>query len=159
MSELFDRVRLSMNDLSSNKRARFDYEILEEYEAGISLFGFEVKSAKDHRMNLAGSFVVLKNNEAWLLNASIPPYQAKNAPADYDPLRSRRLLLHKSELKELIGKSAQKGLTIVPIRVYTKQGKIKVLIGVSRHKKSEDKRQTIKKREAKREIERTLKRG
>ncbi len=161
---------MHMPELSSNKRVRFDYEILDEYEAGISLFGFEVKSAKDHRMNLAGSFVVLRNEAcphtkrhgrcgvgAWLLNASIPPYQAKNTPSGYDPLRSRRLLLHKAELKELIGASAQKGLTIVPIRAYTKQGKIKIVIALARHKKAKDKRETIRKREAEREISRTLK--
>lgn len=146
-----------MPELSSNKRVRFDYEILEEYEAGIELFGFEVKSAKDYRMNLAGAFVVLRGNEAWLLNASIPPYQAKNTPQNYEPERTRRLLLRRSEIRELIGKSAQKGLTIVPIRVYTKQSRIKILIGVARHKKTKDKRETIKKREASREIARTLK--
>lgn len=146
-----------MPELSSNKRIRFDYGILDEYEAGIELFGFEVKSAKDHRMSLAGAFVVLRGNEAWLLNASIPPYQAKNTPQNYEPERTRRLLLRKSEIRELIGKSAQKGLTIVPIHVYTKQGRIKILIGVARHKKTKDKRETIKKREASREIARTLK--
>ncbi len=146
-----------MPELSSNKRIHFDYEILEEYEAGIELRGFEVKSTKDHRMNIAGSFVVLRGGEAWLLGASIPPYQAKNTPQNYEPERTRRLLLRKPEIRELIGKSAQKGLTIVPIRVYTKQSKIKILIGVARHKKTKDKRETIKKREASREIARTLK--
>ena len=146
-----------MPELSSNKRIRFDYEIIEEYEAGIELFGFEVKSIKDHRMSIAGAFAVLRGREAWLLNASVPPYQAQNTPQNYEPERTRRLLLRKPEIRELIGKSAQKGLTIVPIRVYPKQGKIKILIGVARHKKSKDKRETIKKREAAREIARTLK--
>ena len=146
-----------MSELSSNKRARFDYDVLQEYEAGISLFGFEAKSAHIHHMNLSGAFVVLRGGEAWLLNASIPPYQAKNTPPSYDPLRTRKLLLHHSELKELIGKSIQKGLTIIPIRVYTKRGKIKVLIAIARHKKTRDKRETIKKRESAREIARTLK--
>jgi len=146
-----------MPELSSNKRARFDYEILKEYEAGIVLWGFEVKSVKGGRMNLAGAFVVLRENEAWLLNASISPYQEKNTPADYNNARSRKLLLHKSELKELIGKSAQRGLTIVPLSVYSKRGKIKISVAIARHKKAKDKRETIKKREARREMDKAAK--
>lgn len=142
-----------------NRRAYFDYEILETYEAGIELRGFEVKAIKIGHINLAGTFVVIKNNEAWLLNATIPPYQPRNAPPDYDPMRSRKLLLHKSEIKELIGKSAQRGLTIVALKVYTKRGRIKILVGLARHKKKADKREVIKKREAKREIRRNVKRG
>lgn len=140
-----------------NRRAYFDYEILETYEAGIELYGFEVKAVKSGRINLAGSFAVIKNNEAWLLSVTIPPYQAKNTPADYDPMRSRRLLLHKSEIKELIGKTAQKGLTIVPLKVYTKRNRVKILIGLARHKKTADKRAIIKRREAEREIDRATK--
>ena len=148
-----------MSDFASNKRAYFDYEILETYEAGISLLGFEVKAVKNGRIALVGSYVVMRGNEAWLLNADIPPYQAKNTPASYDPARSRRLLLKKAEIKELVGKAAQSGLTIVPLKVYSKRGFVKILIGLARHKKKTDKREVIKKREAKREIARTLKRG
>jgi len=148
-----------VKEASVNRKAYFDYEILETYEAGIELYGFEVKSIKTGHLNLAGSFAVVKDNQAWLLNTSIPPYQPKNAPSDYDPTRSRRLLLHRSEIKELIGKSAQKGLTLVPLKVYNKRGKIKILIGIARHKKKVDKREIIKKREANIEIERTFKRG
>jgi len=170
-----------MNKISVNRKAHFDYEILETYEAGIELFGFEVKSVKTGRLNLTGSFAVIhpvrsqipkefadakshrtssgvKGWEVWLLNAHIPAYQPKNAPPDYDPTRSRRLLLHKSEIKELIGKSAQKGLTIVPLKVYTKRNRIKILLGLARHKKKTDKRELIKRRETEREIERVLKR-
>ena len=147
-----------MGEISSNRRAYFDYEILETYEAGIELLGHEVKSVKAGHINLAGSFAVIRNNEAWLLNATIPPYQPKNVPADYDPLRSRRLLLHKSEIKELIGAAAQKGLTIVPLRVYTKRGRVKILVGLAGHKRKTDKREIIKKRETEREIRRALKR-
>jgi len=146
-----------MATLIRNKKATFNYEVMEKFEAGIELFGFEVKSIKDRRMSIAGAFVVLRGGEAWLLIVSVPPYQAKNTPQNYEPERTRRLLLRKSEIRELIGKSAQKGLTIVPIRVYTKQGKIKILIGGARHKKTKDKRETIRKREATREIARTLK--
>lgn len=146
-----------MTNLAENRKAHFDYEILETYEAGIELFGFEVKAVKTGRLNLTGSFAVIKDNEVWLLNAHIPAYQPKNAPPDYDPTRSRRLLLHRSEIKELIGKSAQKGLTIVPLKVYTKRSRIKILLGLTRHKKKTDKREVIKRRETEREIERVLK--
>jgi|SRR3989344_5156159 len=146
-------------EIANNKRAYFDYEILETHEAGIELLGTEVKSAKLGHISLAGSYAVARNNEIWLLNASIPPHQPKNAPKTYDPLRSRRLLLHRSEIKELIGKISQRGLTIVPLKVYTKRARIKILIGLARHKKQSDKRETIRRRESEREIERTLKRG
>lgn len=140
-----------------NRRASFDYEILETYEAGVELLGFEAKAAKTGHLNLAGSFAVLRNEEVWLLNTTIPPHQPKNTPSDYDPTRSRRLLLHRSEIKELIGKSAQKGLTIVPLKAYTKHGRVKILIGLAKHKRAADKRETIKRRESEREIERGLK--
>ncbi len=146
-----------MKIFATNKRAYFDYEILETLEAGVELFGFEVKSIKTGHINLAGSYVVIKNNEAWLLNASIPPYQPTNIRIAYDPLRTRKLLLHMYELRELIGKSAQKGLTLLPLRVYTKQSRIKIEIGLARNKKKQDKRETIKKRESEREIERSIK--
>ena len=147
-----------MNDLSVNRRAHFDYTILQTYEAGLVLVGFEVKAVKAGRMSLAGAFVVMKNNEAWLINATISPYQPKNTPADYDPERSRRLLLHRAELKELIGKTSKSGLTIIPLKVYTSHNRVKILIGLARHKKAGDKRETIKKREAQREMTRALKR-
>ncbi len=147
-----------MADIISNRRAYFDYEILETYEAGMELFGFEVKSVKAGRGNLSGCFAVIRGNEAYLLSATIPAYQPKNAPKDYDPTRTRRLLLHKSEIKELLGKTAQKGLTLVPLKLYNKNGKVKILLGLARHKKSGDKRETIKKRDTEREINRTMKR-
>ena len=147
-----------MNDLSVNRTASFDYEILDTYEAGIELLGFEAKSVKTGHINLTGSFVVIRDGKPVLLNATIPPYQPKNAPIHYEPARTRRLLLHTSEIRELIGKTVQKGLTIVPLRVYNKKGLIKILIGLARHKKQKDKRETIKKRETEREIRRELKR-
>lgn len=143
-----------MSELAVNRRAGFDYEILQTYEAGIELFGFEVKAAKAGRMQIAGAFVVIRNTGASLVNATIAPYQPKNTPGDYDPARSRRLLLHASELKELLGASSRKGLTIVPVKAYTKRNRIKLLIGLGRHKKKQDRRETIKRREAEREAER-----
>lgn len=144
-------------DLSRNKRAYFDYHILEKFEAGIVLSGFEVKSVKSGRLNLAGAFVIIKNNEAWLINADIPPYQAANVPKGYDTTRNKKLLLSKKEIKTLIGKTKESGLTVVPLRAYLKNGKIKLEISLARHKKAKDKREVIKKREVEREIRRTLK--
>lgn len=143
--------------LAENREASFRYEILERLEAGIVLSGQEVKSAKSGRINMRGAFVTMHGNEAYLTNAAIPPWQPKNAPSGYDEQRPRKLLLHKSELKSLTGKLAQKGLTAIPLRVYTKHGKIKIEIGVVKYKKIYDRRETIKKREAAREIARTLK--
>ena len=148
-----------MTALTINRHAYADYDILKTYEAGIELYGFEVKSIKSGRGSLAGAFAVIRDNQAWLLNAVIPPYQAKNTPSSYDPSRTRRLLLHKWQIKELIGSAAQKGLTIIPLKMYTKRGHVKIELGLARHRKQHDKRQIIKKRETKREIERTLKRG
>lgn len=143
--------------LAINKKAFYDYEILERYEAGLVLAGHEVKSIKTGHINLQGSYVIVKNNELYLINAHIPPYQAKNVPSDYDPYRNRKLLVHKSQIKNLIGKLKQKGLTLVPLSVYTKHGKIKLEIGLGRGKRKIDKRETIKKREVERKIERALK--
>jgi SsrA-binding protein len=146
-----------MKVLSENKKVYFNYQILETFEAGIVLIGQEVKSIKSGRINLSGAFVVIKDNEAFLVGCHIPPYQPKNAPPDYNPERSRKLLLKKSEIKYLIGKSKQKGLTLVPTKVYTKKGKIKVEFGVVKIRKKVDKRELIKKRETEKEIKRVLK--
>jgi len=142
--------------IATNKRAFFDYQILETYEAGIELKGYEVKSIKTGRINLAGSYAVLKNNQVWLINADVPPYQPKNTPSDYDPKRSRRLLLRKTEIKGLIGQIQEKGLTLVPLKVYTKNRKIKIEIGLAKSRKKVDKRELIKKRESKKEIKETM---
>src|SRR3989338_169650 len=146
-----------MSERAVNKRAYFDYEILGTYWAGIVLFGFEVKAAKKGMVNLTGSYVVIRGEKAWLLNANISHYQAGNTPKDYDPMRSRKLLLKKAELSELIGFSSKQGLTLVPLRLYNKRNLVKVLIGVGKHKKKHDKRETIKKRDTEREVQRTLK--
>ncbi len=145
-----------MPSISENKRARFDYEILETYEAGIELLGFEVKAIKSGRINLAGSYATLKNNELWLLNADIPPYQPKNTPVDYNPKRTRRLLLKKSEIQNLTGRIQEKGLTLLPLKVYSKNRRIKVEIGLGKSKKAKDKRELLKKRAAIREMRREI---
>ncbi len=152
-----------MKILAENNRIKFDYQILESYEAGIVLYGFEVKAIKSGHVSLKGAYVVIKDEEAHLLNAFIPPYQEANTPPDYDPRRSRKLLFKKSEIKTLIGRSKIKGLTLVPIRMYTgkskyslSKNKIKLEIGVAKSKKEIDKRETIKKREVEREIRRVF---
>jgi SsrA-binding protein len=145
-----------MKVLAQNKKAYFDYQILEKFEAGISLIGQEVKAIKTGRISLKGSYALLKRGEVFLLGCNIPPYQPQNAPKDYNPERPRKLLLTNKEIKELIGKTKEKGLTLVPLRVYTKNGFIKVELGLAKGKKRIDKRETIKKREAERRIKRAL---
>lgn len=144
--------------LAINKRALFDYQILEKLEAGIVLTGAEVKSVKNGHISLKGSYVTFRNGEAYLLNAHISPYKKSGKIAGYDPTHTRKLLLNKSELKRLIGRSSEKGLTIVPLKVYnTRRGRLKVEIGVGRGKKQFEKREIIKKRETEREIRSRLK--
>ncbi len=145
-----------MSNYAENRKARFDYEILEKYETGIELLGSEVKSVRGGQMSLEGAFVIVRGGEVFLINANVPAYQAKNAPKDYDPLRNRRLLLTKKEINELAGNEKNKSLTIVPISVYNKGRKIKVEIALVKGKKKFDKRETIKKRETDREIRRDI---
>jgi len=144
-------------NLIENKKARLNFEILEELEAGIELLGLEVKSLRQKRGKLEGAHVIIRGGEAYLVGMGIPPYQVGNTPKDYDPARTRRLLLTHKEISSLAGKEHQKGLTIVPISVYGKSRKLKLRIAVARGKKQHDKRETLKKRDAKREIERSLK--
>ncbi len=145
-----------MKIITKNKKAYFNYEILEKFEAGISLIGQEVKSIKLGRINLAGSYVVLRGGEVYLVGANVPPYQPKNAPKDYNSKRSRKLLLTKKEIKYLIGKSKQKGLTMIPLIIYTRKGKIKLQFGLAKGKRKIDKREIIRKREIEREIRKNI---
>jgi SsrA-binding protein len=145
-----------MTTFTYNRKATFDYEILENYEAGMVLFGFEVKAIKTGQMSLAGTFVTVRGGELYLTNAYIAPYQPKNTPPDYDPNRSRKLLLRKEEIASLIGKTKQKGLTLVPIKVYTKRGKLKLEFALAKGKKKFDKRSKIIERETKRKIDRAI---
>lgn len=146
-----------MANYAENRKARFNYEILDKYEAGIELLGIEVKSVRAGRMSLEGAFVVVRGREVFLINANIPPYQVNNSPKDYDPLRNKKLLLTKKEIAILGGSEKNKSLTIVPISVYNKNRKIKIEIAVVKGKKKQDKRETIKKRETDREIRREYK--
>ena len=144
-------------EVIKNKKAYFDYEILEKFEAGIVLAGQEVKSIKANKMSLAGSYVVLRENEAYLINAAIAPYQPQNNPKNYEPTRSRKLLLHKSEIRYLTGKAQERGLTLIPLRVYTNKGKIKLEFGLGRGRKKVNKKDLIAKREVERDMQRELK--
>src|SRR3990167_5331511 len=145
-----------MVTFAENRKARFNYEILETFEAGLVLFGSEVKSIKNGLMNLAGCYINIHDGELYLIGASIAPYQPKNQPADYDPARSRKLLLHKKEIMSLLGKIQQKGLTLVPLKVYNKGRRIKLEFALARGKKQYDRRADIAKKEAKRKIGRAL---
>ncbi len=143
--------------LIRNKKASFDYEISEKFTAGMELFGFEVKSLRAGQGALEGSYVTVRGGEAYIIGMHIPPFQPKNTPDDYDPLRNRRLLLTKKELETLAETEKKNGLTIVPISVYNSKRKLKIELGIARGKKKFDKRETIKKRDTEREIRRTLK--
>jgi len=146
-----------MAEIARNKRAHFDYEILEKFEAGIELLGFEVKAIKSGRINLASAYAIIRGNQVLLVGADVPPYQPNNTPPDYDSQRTRKLLLTAAEIKTLTGKTKESHLTILPLRVYTKGRLVKIELGLGKHKKKYDKRDVIKKREAEREIKRSLK--
>jgi len=148
-----------MSELASNRRAYHDYSILEKFEAGIELYGQEVKAIKSGRVNIAGGHIAIRNREAWLIGADIPPYQPKNILPGYKPQRDRRLLLSRKELNLLTGNTKEKGLTIVPLKLYTTAGKravIKLEIGLVRSNKEFDKRELLKKREVERTIRREI---
>jgi SsrA-binding protein len=149
-----------MSVLVTNKRAYFDYQITDTYEAGLVLFGHEVKAVKTGHISLRGSYVTIKQTdkklpELLLINAHIPLYVKASTIKDYDPTRPRQLLLHKLEISRLIGKKKEQGLTLVPLKIYTKHSLIKLEFGIGRGKKKVDKREAIKKREVDRQI-RTL---
>ena len=143
--------------LLENKKIGLDYVILEKLEAGIELFGFEVKSLRASQGSLKGARVVARGGEAYLVGASIPAWQVANAPKSYDPERTRRLLLSRKEIARVASAEGEKGLTIVPLSVYNRDHRLKLSLAIARGKKKEDKRHIIRAREEKRRIERTLK--
>ncbi len=143
--------------LVDNKKIGLKYEILEKYESGIELLGFEVKALRAGFGSLDGAYVIIRGGEAFLINSNIPPYQVGNTPKDYDPRHNRKLLLTQKEISELEAMTDKRGLTIVPLMLYNKNRKIKVSIGVGRGLKKYDKREILKKRQSQRDIERTLK--
>ena len=145
--------------LANNRRASFDYDLLENYEAGVVLLGHEAKSAKAGHISLSGAYVSLREGlngpELWLLNTHITLYRFAGHLLDYNPLRERKLLLKKNEIAHLVGKTQEKGLTLVPVKMYTKRSFVKLEFALARGKKKYDKREAIKKRDVERQI-RTL---
>ena len=143
--------------MADNRQARFTYEILDSYEAGIALKGTEVKSIRAGKVNLRDGYAQVKNGEVWLLNVHISPHDMTNQAYNHDPRRPRRLLLHKAEIRKLIGKVEEKGLTLVPLKLYLKKGRVKVNIAIGRGKKLHDKRESLKQKQEKRDIARMMK--
>jgi SsrA-binding protein len=143
--------------VSDNRQARYLYEILETYEAGIELVGTEVKSIRAGKANLRDGFGLIRDGEVWLLNVHISPHESTGQFFNHDPRRTRKLLLHRQEIRKLIGKVEQQGLTLVPLKMYLKRGRVKVDLALVRGKKLHDKREDIRKRDDKRQIERAMK--
>ncbi len=154
MSEKNEGIKI----VADNRQARFRYEILETYEAGVELKGTEVKSIREGKANLRDGYALIRNGEAWLLNVHISPYEHSSDFFNHDPRRTRRLLLHKKEIRKLIGKVEQEGLTLVPLKMYFNRGFVKITIALGKGKKLHDKRESIKEREDKREMARASKR-
>ena len=141
--------------IAQNRKARHDYEILETYEAGIALRGTEVKSLRDGRANLKDSYAAVRDSEVWLYSVHISPYSHGNLN-NHDPERDRKLLLHRREIRRLIGKTKETGLTLVPLQLYFVHGKVKVELALAKGKKQYDKRESIAKRDAEREMKRVF---
>ncbi|MBI3090436.1 MAG: SsrA-binding protein SmpB [Candidatus Tectomicrobia bacterium] len=153
-----DAAKNGVKIICQNKKARFEYEVIETLEAGLALQGTEVKSLREGRANLADSYAVIEDGEVILLNCHISPYAPGNIH-NHNPLRPRKLLLHKREIRRLYGKLAERGLTAVPLRLYFRNGLAKAEIALVRGKKLYDKRETIKRRDAQRDIERVFRRS
>jgi SsrA-binding protein len=145
--------------LADNRQARFQYEFLEVLEAGISLTGTEVKSIRAGKINLRDSYGLIRNGEAWLLNTHISAHATTSNYFNHEPTRTRKLLLHKKEIRQLVGKVDQQSLTLVPVKMYLKNGKVKVSIALARGKKLYDKRDDLRKKDDQRDIARAMKRG
>ena len=142
--------------IADNRKARHDYHILETFEAGIALLGTEVKAIREGRVNLRDSYARTQDGEVWMLNVHISPYSHRGY-ADHAETRQRKLLLHRHEIRKLIGRTAEKGLTLVPLQMYFKNGRLKVLVGLARGKQAHDKRETIRRREVDRETRTAVK--
>ena len=143
--------------VSDNRKARYLYEILETYQADIALEGTEVKSIRAGKVNLQDAYALIRGGEAWLLNAHISPFEKASVYFNHDPRRTRKLLLHKEQINKLLGQVEQKGLTLVPLKMYLKEGRVKVDIAVGRGKKLHDKRDDIRQKDDKRAMERAMK--
>jgi SsrA-binding protein len=147
----------SIKIISDNRQARYLFEILETYEAGIELVGTEVKSIRAGKVNLRDGYAFIRNGEAWLTNVHISPYEAGGTHFNHEPRRTRKMLLHRQEINKLIGLTEQKGLTLVPLKMYFKNGRVKIVIGLGKGKKLHDKRESVKQRDDKRDMARAMK--
>ncbi len=146
----------AQSSIAENRKAFHDYHLLETFEAGIVLLGTEVKAIREGRVNLRDSYARVEDGEVFLYNVNISPYSHRGY-ADHEPLRRRKLLLHRDEIRKLIGKTVEKGMTLVPVRLYFKDGRVKVAVSLAKGKKEFDKRETIKRREADRETRAAMK--
>ena len=155
MKEKTER-ELAQTSIAENRKAFHDYHILETFEAGVALLGTEVKAIREGRVNLRDSFARVEGGEVFLYNVTISPYSHRGY-ADHEPLRRRKLLLHKEEIRKLIGKTVERGMTLVPVRLYFKSRRVKVAVSLAKGKKDYDKRETIKRRETERETRAAVK--
>src|SRR5580698_11253789 len=155
MTEKTEREK-AQKSIAENRKAFHDFHLLESFEAGVALLGTEVKAIREGRVNLRDSFARVENGEVFLFNVNISPYSHRGY-ADHEPLRRRKLLLHRSEIRKLIGKTVEKGMTLVPVRLYFKNGRVKIAISLAKGKKEYDKRETIKRRDADRETRAAIK--
>lgn len=147
---------LAQKIIADNRKAQHDYHLLESFEAGVALLGTEVKSIREGGANLRDSFARIEAGEVWVYNIHISPYRNRGY-SDHDPTRRRKLLLHRQEIRKLIGKTTERGMTIVPVRMYLKNGRVKIAISLAKGKKAHDKRETIKRRETDRETRAAVK--
>jgi SsrA-binding protein len=147
---------LAQSSIAENRKAHHDYHLFETFEAGVVLLGTEVKSIREGRVNLRDSYARVEAGEIFLYNVNISPYSHRGY-ANHEPLRRRKLLLHKEEIRKLIGKTVEKGMTLVPVRMYMKDGRVKVAVSLAKGKKDYDKRETLKRREADRETRAAIK--
>jgi SsrA-binding protein len=147
---------LAQSSIAENRKAHHDYHLLETFEAGLVLLGTEVKAIREGRVNLRDSFARVENGEVFIYNMNISPYSHRGY-AVHEPLRRRKLLLHRDEIRKLIGKTVEKGMTLVPVRMYFKNGRVKVAVSLAKGKKEYDKRETLKRREADRETRAAIK--
>jgi SsrA-binding protein len=155
MAEKTER-ELAQTNIAENRKAFHDYHVLDTYEAGVVLLGTEVKAIREGRVNLRDSFARVEKGEVFLYNVNISPYSHRGY-AEHEPLRQRKLLMRREEIRKLIGKTMEKGMTLVPLRMYFKSGRVKVAVGLARGKKDYDKRETIKRRETDRETRAAIK--
>ena len=155
MTEKTEREKAQAN-IAENRKAYHDFHLLETFEAGVALLGTEVKAIREGRVNLRDSFARVEGGEVFLYNVNISPYSHRGY-ADHEPLRRRKLLLHRDEIRKLVGKTVEKGMTLVPVRMYFKKGRVKVAVSLAKGKKEYDKRETVKRREADRETRAAVK--